>query len=164
MCTSGVILGICSMALAAPAAAQVTFTGDADADFSSATAIALADVTGVDVGVPLQAPPGTISGHDIENLRLDFDGNTDTLYVGFDTFVISGDVDGDGADGSSSAWLLGNGGIDIPNQGGGDVAAILLDIDEDGIYDIVGASTTRPTRRASRSRPTSPRCPPPRWA
>ena len=130
---------LCLIALAAPlsAQAQVTFTGDADADFSSATAIRLDDVTGIDVGVPLQAPPATVSGHDIDGIVLDFDPNTDTLYIGFDTFGISGDVDGDGADGSTSAWLAGNGGTDLANFAGGEVAAIILDIDEDGIYDVV---------------------------
>jgi len=48
-----------------------------------------------DVGLPLNAPPGTVSGWDMVDLRLTYDTATDTLYVGINTFGIAGDADGD---------------------------------------------------------------------
>ncbi len=68
--------------------------------------------------------------------RLFYDQPSDTLQVGFNTYGIGGDVDGDGDGGSTSAWLGGLGGVDSPHFGGTEGFALLLDIDEDGIADV----------------------------
>ncbi|WP_440954461.1 DUF7507 domain-containing protein [Methanosarcina sp. Mfa9] len=120
-----------------PSAAGLGFTGDVPADFTGTGIFTITDPGGIDVGVPTAAPAGTISGNDMEELRLFYDPATDTLYVGMNTYVIAGDVDGDGDPGVTSAWLAGITGNDNPDFGGTESFALMLDIDEDGTYDAI---------------------------
>ncbi len=96
-----------------------------------------------DVGLPSNAPPGTISGWDLSRVRLYYDGAADVLYVGIECFgVICGDADGDGDPGGTSSWLAANGGVDAPNLGGSESIAVYLDTDNDGTFDVaVGVSS-----------------------
>jgi hypothetical protein len=111
------------------------FTGDVVADFTQAEVVAHAD--GMDVGLPAQAPFGTVSGWEIVNAAFYLDGANDLLQVGLDFHGIAGDADGNGLEGNSTAWLLGNGGFDMPNLGGTESVCIAFDFDQSGSYDII---------------------------
>jgi hypothetical protein len=90
-----------------------------------------------DVGLPSNAPAGTLSGWDITDLRLTYDGTTDTMRVRINVRTILGDADGDGAPGANSAWLAANGGFDVPSLGSSETAAVFFDLDQDGDYDVI---------------------------
>lgn len=119
------------------ALASPTFTGRADLDFAIAGAMSYPDPDGLDVGIPLSFPVGTVSGWDIDSLELHYDSATDTLAVGFNTYGISGDADGDGDPGARSAALAGIGGFDTPDLGPTESFALAIDIDEDGVFDAI---------------------------
>jgi hypothetical protein len=138
--TAAVRLGVAvfyCFALALPAfAAQVTFTGNVNLDFTGSGVVTGADdSTGYDVGIigGMTAP----SGHDMKEIRLAYDHPTDTLFVGFYTFVIAGDVDNDGGEGTSGAALLGAGGIDLANFGFSETIMLILDMNSTGPDDIM---------------------------
>ncbi len=120
----------------AMAAAQPVFTGDVFADFDPDESIVIVDPGGVDVGVP-QAAAGTVSGWDLRSVRLFYDVATDTLYVGFDTYGIAGDADGDGDPGAAGPVLAELGGQDAPDLGGTESFALLLDFEQDGAWDVI---------------------------
>lgn len=115
--------------------AQPTFTGDAPADFTSPNVIRIADPSsgpGIpDVGLPSQFPSGSISGWDINAVYLEYDYDSDILYVGIDCFVICGDADGDGDPGGTSPILASLQGVDHPDFGGTETIAFLIDTDND---------------------------------
>lgn len=113
-----------------------TLTGDVSADFAGYAGVYnLFDPQ--DVGLPPNAPPGTISGWDMNRVRLYYDAVADKLYVGIECLgVICGDVDGDGDPGGTSSWLANNGGVDKPDLGGSESIAVYLDPDRDGVFDI----------------------------
>lgn len=126
-----------ALCLATAAVAQpVVFTGDVAADFPP-TAAFIADPGGQDVGIPLAFPAGTISGWDMSQCALYYDAGTDTLFVGFDTYGIGGDADGDGNPGGTSAILAGLGGTDFAALGSTESAGVFLDLDDDGTFDVV---------------------------
>lgn len=112
------------------------FTGHVPADFTDEAVVIVTDIPS-DVGIPDAAPTDTVTGNDIEDLRLYYDDGSDTLYVGLNTFVIAGDVDGDGDPGSTSQWLIDSGGLDMADFGGVEAFTLILDIDSDGTWDIV---------------------------
>ena len=114
-----------------------TFTGDVPRDFPQGSAVIIFDPGGVDVGVPLGFPPGTVSGNDIEDLRFVYDENSDTLDVGINTYGVAGDVDGDGEPGGTGPDLSAAGGVDIADFGGTESVSLIIDIDEDGIMDAI---------------------------
>ena len=131
------IFAVAQFTLAAP-----TFTGDAAADFTGPTVIKINDRSTPDVGLPRAFPAGTISGFDMRTLYLDYDADTDTMYVGIDCFTICGDTDGDGDPGGTSTILDGLGGEDIPDFGPGESFGLLIDTDNDyttdsGDFDVV---------------------------
>jgi hypothetical protein len=115
-------------------AQSVTFTGDVLADFPANQL--MIDPGGADVGMPPSLAGGT-SGWDIRNLGVSYDDQTDTLYVGIDFAGIAGDADGDGDPANSSAALLVNGGVDLPNMQGSEGFAFAMDLDDDGLLDFV---------------------------
>jgi len=90
-----------------------------------------------DVGVPDSFPEGTVSGNDVADVRLYYDRESDTLHVGIRTVGIAGDVDGDGDPGHTSDELGALGGADHPDFAAGESFGLLLDLDEDGIFDVV---------------------------
>jgi len=123
-------------ALLALSASAITFTGDVEADFAAADCMLLVDGGSPDdVGLPLNAPPGTISGWDIERILLHWDHDADALEVGIKFYGIAGDADGDGVDGSTSPWLGLNGGVDQPGLAGTESICMAFDFDLDGVFD-----------------------------
>jgi len=138
------VLGM-ALTLATPVgAATPTFTGNVTLDFTGPGILTIPDPGGVgDVGLPLNAPPGTVSGWDMVDFRLTYNAATDTLYVGINTFGIAGDADGDGAPGGTSAWLTTNLGTDISNLGSTETIAVYFDLNQDGTFDVIaGVSGT----------------------
>jgi hypothetical protein len=76
-------------------AMAITFTGDVEADFDPTTdpnILVITDPGGQDLSVN-----GGISGWDIKDIRLSYDSGADIMYVGFNSYGIVGDVDGDGS-------------------------------------------------------------------
>ncbi|MGE3820401.1 MAG: hypothetical protein AB7I30_13385 [Isosphaeraceae bacterium] len=72
-----------------------------------------------------------VSGWSVQDVRFSYDQNTDTLFVGFNTFknqngqyAIIGDVDGDGDPGRAAPETLAAGGTDQPNLGGRESVAL----------------------------------------
>jgi hypothetical protein len=94
-----------ALTLATPVGATIiTFTGDVPTDFTGPGVLIIPDPSGIgDVGRPLNARPGIVSGWDMVDLRLAYDAAADTLYVGINTYGIAGDADGDGNPGGTSA-------------------------------------------------------------
>ncbi|MFT7624711.1 MAG: hypothetical protein ACI9WU_003900, partial [Myxococcota bacterium] len=125
------------------AIAQPTITGHVDTDFDLDGTVTIIDPDGIDVGVPNDFPLGTISGNDMAALRLYHDIGTDTLYVGFDTYGIAGDVDGNGNPSLPGSVLVELGGTDHPAFGVTETFGVAFDFDEDGDSDvIVGVGNT----------------------
>ena len=118
------------------AKSAVTFTGDVSADFAAFPIADIYDPIG-DVGMPLYAPPGDLSGWEIERVVFYLNLTSDVLQVGLEAVGIAGDVDGNGADGSSAQWLIDNGGIDYPNLMNSESMGIAFDFDQDGNYDVI---------------------------
>lgn len=123
--------------LPASAIAAPTFTGSVDADFTEAGVQVVVDDGGYgdrDVGVPLFYPLGTTSGWDMESFSVYYDATSDVLYVGFDTYGIAGDCEGDGDPGTGPLAL---GGLDWPNMQSTETFTFSLDLDQDGQYDVI---------------------------
>ncbi|MCK6528231.1 hypothetical protein L6R50_11960 [Myxococcota bacterium] len=120
-----------------PAGAAVSFTGDVPTDFTDPAAVTIDDPGAVDVGIPHAFPAGTISGNDIAAARFWYDTGADVLYVGIDAYTIAGDVDDDGDPGGTSALLAFLGGVDEADFGGTESFALMLDVDEDGVFDVI---------------------------
>ncbi|MCP4659921.1 MAG: hypothetical protein GY856_31340, partial [bacterium] len=127
--------GICVPGLCA----QPVFTGDAVADFAGLpTVIVVNDPGGIDVGVPAAAPPGTISGWDMNDAYLYYDPVADVLFVGIDCNGICGDADADGDGGTTSGWLAGLGGADLADYGGTELFTMIFDTNNNGTFDSGG--------------------------
>lgn len=135
---SRVIPGLCfGCILCSSTSAAPIFTGNVTTDFLEPSVFTAPDIAGVDVGIPLAFPAGTISGNDVQDVRLAYDYVTDTLYISINSYVIAGDVDGDGDPGRTSTTLGSLGGIDVPDFGGSESFSVMLDINEDGTFDII---------------------------
>ncbi|MCB9729139.1 MAG: hypothetical protein H6746_11760 [Deltaproteobacteria bacterium] len=123
--------------MARPSTAAPTFTGLVPADFTEPGVLLLDDgAAAPDVGMPAGSE-GATSGWDIKGVRLFHDPLTDVLYVGIETFGIAGDADGDGAEGGTSAWLAASLGTDLPQLAESESAALLFDLDGDGLFDVI---------------------------
>jgi hypothetical protein len=131
-CVMSLGLMTAQVSLAAPA-----FTGNVPVDFSEPSVLVLDDDgAGPDVGMPPVALDA-VSGWDMRGVRLFHDPVTDVLYVGFETFGIAGDADGDGAEGGTSAWLNASFGTDLPQLAESESVALLFDLDDDGLFDVI---------------------------
>ncbi|MBC8478315.1 T9SS type A sorting domain-containing protein [bacterium] len=117
-------------------ATVITYTGDVGTDFGPYPTTEVYDPIG-DVGMPLYAPPGDISGWEIERIVFYLSLDSNVLQVGLDAVGIAGDVDGNGIDGNSPQWLLDNGGIDYPDLMNSESMGIAFDFDQDGNYDFI---------------------------
>ena len=124
------------LAMAVPVLAQPPLNGDVEADFTGPGVVIIPDPTG-DVGLPGNAPNGTISGWDMKGLRLYYDAGNSTMYVGINVQSILGDADGDGNPGGTSGWLAANGGADLSNLAGSETAAVYFDLNQDGTWDVI---------------------------
>ena len=128
----GVIAALVASSLQAQ---SVSFTGDVATDFAGA--VFILDPGGIsDVGVP-SALAGSIPGWEMSQVALAYDETTDELKIGIDTLGICGDADGDGDPSVTSPALAGNGGQDTANFSGQEVFTISLDLDNDGVPDVV---------------------------
>ncbi|MBN2452290.1 MAG: hypothetical protein JXR77_18030 [Lentisphaeria bacterium] len=137
VCRVSVALWLCATVFRCHAS-LVTFTGNVVADFGVPGAVVYSDPGGGgDVGIPPQAPQGTVSGWDIADVRFAYDQAADTLFIGINTPGIFGDADGDGFPGGTSTWLQSLGGLDRADLGGTEVVALQMDINEDGLLDVV---------------------------
>ena len=111
-------------------------TGNVMLDFPATNVFA--DPGGQDVTMPPTIPG--ISGWDIAAIAIAYDEAADTLYVGIDTYGIAGDADGDGAPSGTSPALAALGGSDNANFAGGECFTIALDIDGDGVCEVIGGT------------------------
>lgn len=101
-------------------AGPITFTGNVAADFNPATNSSVVVIPHSDVPDHIAQPAwmtsaGLVSGWNIQDIRLDYNAQTDTLYVGVNTFGIAGNVDGNGTPGTPSPQLTAAGGSDPAN-------------------------------------------------
>ncbi|MBN4047503.1 hypothetical protein JYT71_00695 [Acidimicrobiaceae bacterium AH-315-P05] len=117
-------------------AAAPTFSATAN------PAIVIPDPSGIDVGMPMQFPADRISGYDIEQVVVVYDDVTDALSITIDTYVIAGDADGDGDPDTTGPVLNNLGGLDEPNFESGESFAILIDVDQDGAFDVIAGVNT----------------------
>jgi hypothetical protein len=116
-------------------AGAITFTGDVPTDFSLPDVVANPDP--YDVGLPLQAPPLTVSGWEVVNVAFLLDADNDALHIGLDFHGVAGDADGNSLEGNTAAWLMGNGGFDLPNLMATESICIELDLNQDTVSDII---------------------------
>ena len=120
--------------------AQPVITGNAEVDFRAGS-LTIPDPNGVDVHMPPPFPVGLVSGNDLKDVRFQYLAATDTMYVAFNTYGVATDVDGDGDASNTGPILAALGGIDLPRIGGTEAAVLLVDVDEDGIFDVtIGVS------------------------
>ncbi len=125
----------------------ITFSGDVPADFAAFTTVSIADPVG-DVGMPLFAPDGAVSGWEIEEVVFYLSMEDDMLQIGLNAFGIAGDVEGNGIDGNTAQWLLDLSGIDYPDLMSSESMGIAFDFDQDGFYDyIAGVSAHQNSHR-----------------
>jgi hypothetical protein len=114
-----------------PATAFVpTFTGNAETDFPAVPGVLIIPDPGGQEIIVGGAPPGTISGWDIKDLRLAYDNVNDILYVGVNSYGIVGDADGDGDPGHET-W---GGGTDWPDLESTETVAVYFDLDMVGPF------------------------------
>ena len=134
---------------------SVKFTGDSYYDFVTGPNIPLGvifvkDPPGIgDVGIPLQAPRGTISGWDLDAIYFYYNHAKDRMYVGFDFGGVSypnsicGDADGNGDPDSTPEWLRTLGGSDTLNLIGSESVVLLLDTNDDDSAEVaIGVNDT----------------------
>ncbi len=135
MLRNRIVIGLAMLAMGG-AAFAVTFTGDVPTDFAGSGYAEVIDGSG-DVGLPGNAPAGTVSGWDIDRSLFVLDLDADMLSVGIDFFGIAGDADGDGGQGTSTGWVLGNGGVDLPNLAMTESICIAFDFTGDDTWDVI---------------------------
>lgn len=124
--TAALAIGVSALMCANAAALPVTFTGNTAADFALPGTMVFADNIGGTGDVGLSgggmSNPGQPSGFDFVQVYLYYDVAGDTLYIGFDTYGIAGDSNGDGNPFDEGT---GTGRIDMSE-------AIILGVDMDG--------------------------------
>lgn len=104
-------------------AGVMSFTGDVETDFPSSdqNVIVAVDYNGQtgDVAQPQwMTDQGKINGWNVKDIRLAYDSNSDTMYVGMNYFGVAGDVDGNGVVGTSTDQFKSAGGLELPAIGG----------------------------------------------
>src|SRR5947209_6798687 len=119
----GALATLALLLAARPApATPITFTGNVANDFNAAN-------RNVEV-IPVSSDPnsigvaswmsasGLVSGWATKDIRLSYDTASDTLSVGFNTWGIAGDADGNGHPGTADPRTTAMGGVDPPHLGG----------------------------------------------
>jgi hypothetical protein len=107
-------------------AAPITFTGNVANDFNPQTnpsVVVITDSTHQNDPIHIAQPSwmtesGLVSGWNIQDLRLNYNAATDTMYVGVNTYGVAGNVDGNGTPGIPDPRLTAAGGTDPANFGG----------------------------------------------
>ncbi len=130
-----IVLALCALMMVLRAQ-PVNFTGNVGNDFPASSTF-ISDPGMIDVGMPLQFPTGTVSGWDMQRVAVSYDPAGDRLYIGFDTYGIAGDADGDGDPNSTGSVLSGLGGVDQPSFSSTESAGAFFDLNNDGNFDIV---------------------------
>jgi len=121
------------------------FTGNVENDFTGTGTWIIDDFPPTyDVGIPVTAPLGTVSGWDMKDFRLTYDPGTDTMYIGINTYGIAGDADGNGNPSTTAQWLTDLMGLDVPNFGGTECFAVYFDLTGDGNYDVIAGIPADP--------------------
>jgi len=130
------MLAVALLAARSAAADPITFTGNVANDFNPATNPDVVVIphrdTSIQGGVLQDAvaqpawmtSSGLISGWNIQDIRLNYDAKTDTMYVGVNTSGIAGNVDGNGTPGVPDPRLTASGGSDPANFGGDKAMAV----------------------------------------
>jgi hypothetical protein len=101
-------------------AGPITFNGNVTNDFNPATNSSVVVIPHSTVPDHIAQPAwmtnsGLVSGWNIKDIRLDYNAQSDTLYVGVNTFGIAGNVDGNGMPGTPDPRLTAAGGSDPAN-------------------------------------------------
>lgn len=132
------IAGVSSLQTVGP------FTGDVEVDFDVVANpdIVVVEDNGIDVGVDPRFPDDVISGWEIEDIRLHFVESEDTLFVGINFLNVGGDPEGDGDPATGQIQHptipdLDGLGIDEAAWGTGEAFSVLLDLDGDGVLEII---------------------------
>lgn len=123
------VIAVALLAARSAAADPITFTGNVANDFNPATNSDVVVIPHSLVPEHIAQPAwmtdaGLVSGWNIKDVRLDYNPQTDTLYVGVNTFGIAGDVDGKGNPGQVDTQLAQAGGSNPANFGGDKSMAI----------------------------------------
>jgi hypothetical protein len=105
------------------AADPITLTGNVANDFNPATNPSVIVIPHSNVPEHIAQPTwmtqaGLVSGWNIQDIRLGYNPQTDTMYVGVNTFGIAGDIDGKGNPGAADPQLAMYGGSNPANFGG----------------------------------------------
>lgn len=116
----------------------LALTGNVTADFPAGPTVLVSDGPGV--GIPSNAPPGTLSGWDIAGLYFHLDLAADELTVGIRCHGIAGDADGDGDASHTSAWLAANNGTDAPGLRSSESLCVGFDFDNNGSLDLIAGN------------------------
>lgn len=117
------------------------FTGYAATDFLTTPGSVHFNDFVHDVGLPVAAPVGTVSGWDIQTAFFFHDPVSDNLYVGIDFAGIFGDADGDGNPSTTSSWLDILDGTDHSDLSNTEGFVIAFDNGNDGNFDVyIGVS------------------------
>ena len=114
---------------------SITFTGNVANDFSTSNPnvhITPVSDNPLNIGqASFMTQNGWVSGWAIPDIRSAYNANTDTLYVGINTFknsqgvqAIVGDADGNGNPGTAAPQTTASGGVDLPNLGGRESVAV----------------------------------------
>lgn len=114
----------------------IDFSGNASTDFTNE--FCFEDPNGQNIALP-DSFGDAISGFDVDQLCLAYNGSDDILYVGIKTFddtatgdpIPFGDADGDGDPGNTSAALAGEAGEDLPNLEDEEYFSFIIDFDND---------------------------------
>jgi len=117
------VIAVALLAARSVAADPITFTGNVANDFNPASNADVVVIPHSDVPDHIFQPAwmtnsGLVSGWNIQDVRLDYEPKTDTMYVGVNTFGIAGNVDGNGTPGIPDPRLTAAGGSDPANFGG----------------------------------------------
>jgi hypothetical protein len=97
----------------------INFTGNVANDFpSSPGTTVIAGVPGSVAEAPYIIQNGWTTGFLVESLRLSYNQATDTLYVGVQTYSITGDADGNPNPNGPDPQLKAAGGLNLPGFGG----------------------------------------------
>lgn len=103
------------------------------------------DATGVSHANHVTQLAGTTSGWNIQDVRLRYLEDSDTMVVAVNSFGIIGDADGNGSATVASQAMSKLGGIKYANMGGTESVTVAFDTNNDGRPDVVaGVPATLP--------------------
>ena len=125
------------LAAGSASADAIQFTGNVEHDFQGSGVVQIVDFGGSSLDVA-QTPSVTgITGWNIQDLRLAYDNQSDTLHVGVNFFSIAGDADGNGDPGGADPATSAAGGIDLPHLGGRESISVGFDLQNRRVTDVV---------------------------